>query len=621
MGIFRIGIIQLLIALGTANIHAQLPTPIFQDSIFDQIGVTTHGNWWATRNDSSIYLYQKSNAGWALADSFINSNVRYGFSIAIEDTLMVISDMGDSADHNNSGNLYFYGFEKGKWTLRQQFMETGPMFGGFNHPTYWGYQMDLHNHLVAVAYPKDTIMGAESGSVHIFRYNGSRWYREHIIRPPARNMGIRYGWGLAAYGSKVSHRLDYYNSTFWPIHIWSYGRGGWALEDTLPNFDQYLAAWEWDMYKHTLATGRDTADGSVRIYQYNATQHQWPLVQVLYPDNPVYHDDFGQTVALYDRWLYTGAPRKANRGSVYIAKRDTQVYALKYEIFAPLSSGANRFGLKLAAYGNHLMVYNQPWESSHAYGKSFLYDLCAFPSIRGKERDVFCEGDSIYYEAGCAQDSVVWHTAQGVIGTGSRIGLQAIADDSVWIALYYDDTLRGYDTVRYQVIQKPIAKFTSDTTCVQDSVAFSNLPHAPATWRYYWDFTQDGFHEDTTRGHSSYTFDSAGVYPVRLNIVTEGCIVSYVDTAVVEECVGKERTDASSIRIYPNPATNQITVELPSADFEWLIITNSLGEQVRQIDLRGLRSRTLAVDWPAGIYFFSFCSKNQVLPRQVVVGF
>ena len=154
------------------------------------------------------------------------------------------------------------------------------------------------------------------------------------------------------------------------------------------------------MYAHTIAIGKNTGAGLVTIYRYDAARHQWPQTQVIYPTNPVNWKDFGQAVALNGRWLFIGAPSLFSPGSVYIARRDTGVYTMKYELPKPPASVGNSFGVRLVADGNRLMVFDKYWDSYFITPKAtFLYDLCAFPSIRGQEKDVFCQGDSIHYEA------------------------------------------------------------------------------------------------------------------------------------------------------------------------------------------------------------------------------
>lgn len=64
------------------------------------------------------------------------------------------------------------------------------------------------------------------------------------------------------------------------------------------------------------------------------------------------------------------------------------------------------------------------------------------------------------------------------------------------------------------------ADFAADTACAGTPVSFTDQSAgANEESLYYWDIYDDGIIDDTTQGDITYTFNTAGVYPVRLTVV------------------------------------------------------------------------------------------------------
>jgi len=84
----------------------------------------------------------------------------------------------------------------------------------------------------------------------------------------------------------------------------------------------------------------------------------------------------------------------------------------------------------------------------------------------------------------------------------------------------------------------PVPDFTADTVCLNSPTTFTDLTtnlDTSANYTYDWDFNNDGFTDDTTRGNTTYTFPTSGTQTVSLIVNnTNGCADTVVKTVYVD---------------------------------------------------------------------------------------
>ena len=75
--------------------------------------------------------------------------------------------------------------------------------------------------------------------------------------------------------------------------------------------------------------------------------------------------------------------------------------------------------------------------------------------------------------------------------------------------------------------------------------------------------------------------------------------ITYMDNCATTTLIEKKE---STIKIFPNPANNWITVELKSPQQTPILITNVLGEIIIEITLQGNLATIDTAHWPRGTY-------------------
>ncbi len=98
-----------------------------------------------------------------------------------------------------------------------------------------------------------------------------------------------------------------------------------------------------------------------------------------------------------------------------------------------------------------------------------------------------------------------------------------------------------------------------------------------------------------------------------------GCEADATIDIEVEVCVGVEENEAAFARIYPNPAIENVTIEL--SDLQGgaqLIIFNQVGQQVHSQTLHTQSSR-VQVNLPSGNYYFRIISGDRVMQEKLLI--
>ncbi len=145
----------------------------------------------------------------------------------------------------------------------------------------------------------------------------------------------------------------------------------------------------------------------------------------------------------------------------------------------------------------------------------------------------------------------------------------------------------------------------NDTTlCIGESLILNpNMPNATYTW-------QDGSHDST------YKVTQAGTYWIRAyfpdyNITTYDTInVMYKDCDTID-------TNDNIISIYPNPATDNLTIETNFKEEHRLEIINLLGQAIYTTYI-GRKSMINTSNYASGLYFLKIYTDKEIVVRKFV---
>ncbi len=168
----------------------------------------------------------------------------------------------------------------------------------------------------------------------------------------------------------------------------------------------------------------------------------------------------------------------------------------------------------------------------------------------------------------------------------------------------------------------PVAHFRTDDSLSHLSRYFYDLSHhEPAEW--HWDFGDGATSTDTNALH---TYDKPGIYNVCLTV--KNANGSHTTCRKVEikpfSSTVEEVAQLESVRVYPNPAAEQIMVQLllPQSAFGGPLrftLADALGRTVLDTEIKDGQTKLSVVHLPDGMYFWQVHHGRNVIQSGKVV--
>ncbi len=168
----------------------------------------------------------------------------------------------------------------------------------------------------------------------------------------------------------------------------------------------------------------------------------------------------------------------------------------------------------------------------------------------------------------------------------------------------------------------PVAHFRTDDSLSHLSRYFYDLSHhEPAEW--HWDFGDGTMSTDTNALH---TYNKPGVYNVCLTV--KNVNGSHTTCRKVEikpfSSAEEEYAQPESVRVYPNPAAEQIMVQLllPQSAFGGPLrftLADALGRMVLDTEIKDGQTKLSVAHLPDGMYFWQVHDGRNVIQSGKVV--
>jgi hypothetical protein len=243
----------------------------------------------------------------------------FGNSLDISgDTLVIGAHWMDDGDLSNSGAAYVVKFS---YDESQDLWDTEgvELTGDPVENAEFGYAVAISGDVVVVGAHKDSEKGIYSGSVYVFRNNGSTWIREAKLYADDAQAYEYFGSSVAIDGDTL-------------VVGATKGKGGEG----------------------------DLQTGSVYVFEYNHNDLVWEQKTELFGNDLGDGDKFGYSVAIEDDTIIVGAPRhddsETDSGAAYVFRRDAGTWIQDPNFTASGLFKKAYFGHSVALSGNTAVV-------------------------------------------------------------------------------------------------------------------------------------------------------------------------------------------------------------------------------------------------------------------------
>jgi hypothetical protein len=189
-------------------------------------------------------------------------------------------------------------------------------------------------------------------------------------------------------------------------------------------------------------------------------------------------------------------------------------------------------------------------------------------------------------------------TAQFCPGSTYTFGLQTLSAPGIYSQAF--PTITGCDST---------VRLSLSYTDLNDSVVLngSTLTALGTGYSFQWVDCQNGYQPITGETQSYFSPSQNGDYAV---IVNDGSC-SDTSQCLSVSTAGIAPVALASVRVYPNPVSERLIVELPvSLDKVSIEVTDALGRVVLRETVSGTRFELRADNWSSGIYTLSLRSSE-----------
>ncbi|RME40089.1 MAG: hypothetical protein D6788_04125, partial [Planctomycetota bacterium] len=238
------------------------------------------------------------------------TGARFGKSVSVSGGIAVVGAPGDDERGFAAGAAYIYRQMGTDWELEQKLTASDAM-----EETAFGTAVATTGELVVVGAPRDGANGFASGSVYVFRWDGSSWLEEQKLVPADGAPNEQFGRSVAASGDVIVV-------------------GAFADDDN------------------------GVFAGSAYVFRWNGTS--WRQEQKLLASDGDNGDWFGWSVAVSGDALAVGAAFKSdeslNAGAVYVFQWKVAAWVQVQKLFLLDAQDNDRFGWSVAMMGDVLLV-------------------------------------------------------------------------------------------------------------------------------------------------------------------------------------------------------------------------------------------------------------------------
>jgi hypothetical protein len=337
-------------------------------------------------NSGAVYVYSRNNNEWIRQQKITASDLapgdQFGWSVALSGNTALISARFDDDKGFNSGSVYVFVFEQGRWRE-----ETKLTASDGNSTDQFGHALALQGDSAVISAPYTEEPGTNAGAVYIFDRSGGVWHEKQRLAAPDAASDDQYGGSLALdenhllIGSRFDDDKGYNSGS---VHFYELKNGVWQLRQKLTADDGDVNdqfGWSVALNGNTAVIGaRFDDDGGVNsgsVYFAGYEKGKWAIQQKFTVPEFRVGARYGWSVQVEGGHAVVGAPfdndRGQNAGAVYIYSRREGAWYLHQKLTASDASTGERYGIRTAISGGNILVgAYQDYEKGALRGASYV---------------------------------------------------------------------------------------------------------------------------------------------------------------------------------------------------------------------------------------------------------
>lgn len=399
-------------------------------------------------NTNNITINLTSDEEWVLHQKLLASDGEYddwfGFSIDIDGDYAIVGARWDDVNGViNAGSAYIFKYDDTSW------VEEAKLYAPDGSEGDWfGHAVSISGDYAFISAVSDETSGKSSGSIYVFKRDGTTWTQEQKILVPISNgnPAIDFGWSIciegdyALVGAINDNDLgDSSGSTY----VFKYDGSTWNQEQKLLPADGKT----WAYFGYCISIDGDYAIIGARAdnyigaaYIYKLEGATWTERQKLVPGDGATGDYFGKSVSMNGDYAIIGSTcdddNGEDSGSAYIFKNDGSSWIQEAKIIASDGEPEEEFGWAVSINGDHAVIgVSSDDENGMNSGSAYIFKR---DGLDWTEQTKLVPSDGGYWEQ-----------------FGHAVSMK---EDSAFICAVYDDENGQYSGSTYvyeRIVKEP----------------------------------------------------------------------------------------------------------------------------------------------------------------------
>jgi hypothetical protein len=278
----------------------------------------------------AAYVYHRDGEDWfeeaKLTASDGGAGDQFGYSVAVDDGVIVIGAYGDDDNGNSAGAAYVFRYNGGTWVEEAKLTALDGVASDL-----LGFSVGVSGDVIVLGAYGDDDLGSASGAAYVYRYDTSTWVEEAKLRASDGAAGRLFGAAVTVAGSVIAvgaYGDNQNGNESGSAYVFRDSNGVWGQEVKLVASDASAGA----DFGYAVAASHDVvlvgalaAGGRGAAYSYRrqtSVPGGWVEESKLVAGDGASGDYFGFAVAISGDVAACGAYRNdgngANAGSTYV---------------------------------------------------------------------------------------------------------------------------------------------------------------------------------------------------------------------------------------------------------------------------------------------------------------
>jgi hypothetical protein len=339
-------------------------------------------------NTGSAYVFRQDGVSWVQNEKLLPSDAaqgqHFGTAVAISGDIAVVGAYHDGEGGQWAGAAYVFRYDGATWHEERKLLAEDGSDGDL-----FGSSVAVDDDTVVVGASSDDDNGEESGSAYVFRYNGATWVQEQKLVASAGALGDQFGSSAGVEGDAVvigAYRDDDNGEDSGSAHVFRFNGSTWDEEQKLLAPDGAPG----DYFGRTVGISGDgvvvgayrdddNGDDSGSAYVFRYSGPAWVEEQKLLAPDGAEADNFG-SVSISGDTAVVGAATDDHSGvvsgSAYVFRHDGSTWTRYKKLVAYDRAAGDRLG-RITAVSGDTVVVAAHWNDDHGEnsGSAYVFDI------------------------------------------------------------------------------------------------------------------------------------------------------------------------------------------------------------------------------------------------------